>query len=125
MKNILLILIFSMNTIASQLILKKGILTVSSIYSSDNIIKYLLKVLQSPFTISAILLQGIGYMVWILVLSRLKLGLAFAISGSFFYILLAAASWIIYKEKLNSIQWVGLIMITGGVLCMTLKFNFN
>jgi len=58
MKNILLILIFSMNTIASQLILKKGILTVSSIYSSDNIIKYLLKVLQSPFTISAILLQG-------------------------------------------------------------------
>ncbi len=125
MKNILLILIFSMNTIASQLILKKGILTVSSIYSSDDVIKYLLKVLQSPFTISAIFLQGIGYMVWILVLSRLKLGLAFAISGSFFYILLAIASWIIYKEKLNSIQWVGLIMITGGVLCMTLKFNFN
>jgi drug/metabolite transporter (DMT)-like permease len=110
----------SVNTIVSQLLLKKGIIINSNILPIKTI-QSLIKILISPFVLGAIFLQIIGYIVWIFVISRMKLGLAFAISGSFFYILLALASWVLYKEKLSSIQWIGLVLITSGVLCIAMK----
>ena len=35
---------------------------------------------------------------WVVVVSRVKLGVAFSMSGAFFYILLALLSWWFYDE---------------------------
>jgi drug/metabolite transporter (DMT)-like permease len=44
---------------------------------------------------------------------------AFAVSGSFFYLLMAAASWFLFGERLTSTQWIGLVLISAGVLMVT------
>lgn len=50
-------------------------------------------VVASPKFWGAVVIQGVGFLVWIAVVSRVKLGPAFATSGALFYILLAVASW--------------------------------
>ena len=72
----------------------------------------------SPSIIAAVVIQGVGFLVWVVVVSRMKLGVAFAISGAFFYLFIAVASWLIYDEKLSFLQWGGLAMISVGVVLM-------
>ena len=74
----------------------------------------------SPTVISALALQGMGYVVWWFVLSQERLSVAFAISGAFFYLVMAASSWFLYDERLNLAQWIGLLLITAGVLMVNL-----
>jgi len=119
-KSILMILFVTINTLASQLLLKKGVFNITA---QDAFIKgwaFLFKAFTSPFIILAICLQGVGYTVWILVVSKVKLGIAFPISGAFFYILLAVASRLLFHERLTSLQWIGIIVLTVGVLMITL-----
>ncbi len=68
----------------------------------------------SPSIIGAVAIQGVGFLVWVVVVSRMKLGIAFAISGAFFYLFIALSSWLIYGEKLSVLQWGGLAMISCG-----------
>jgi drug/metabolite transporter (DMT)-like permease len=69
----------------------------------------------------AFFLQGIIALFWVYVLSRTKLIYLFTMSGAFFYILLALTSWIVLGEKLSLIQWLGVFMISFGVVC----FNYQ
>ena len=66
-------------------------------------------------------LQVIGYAVWMLVISRENLGVAVALCGAGFYLLMALAAWFIHGESLAPMQWVGIAFITIGVLCVSLK----
>ena len=61
-----------------------------------------------------------GFIVWVVVVSRVKLGVAFAISGGTFYLLLAALTWLLYGERLTLGQWAGLALISSGVLMVSL-----
>jgi multidrug transporter EmrE-like cation transporter len=121
MSPILQILLASLATLASQLLLKKGVSEVAALGSLSIGWHFLGKALLSPYVILAIVLQMAGYSLWILIISQVKLGYAFAISGGFFYILLAGAGWLFFDEVLTTIQWIGVILITAGVICMNIK----
>lgn len=116
-----IILIVTMFTIASQLLLKKAINSISVILDG-NYFNYIYAVLTSPYVISAIIFQGIGFILWIFVINKLKLGIAFALSGSFFYILMALLSWYFFGEQIKTLQWAGLFFISIGVVFLTV-FN--
>lgn len=116
-----MILLVSFATLASQLLLKKGVADIASLGGLPMGPMFLAKALQSPYVIAALVLQAAGYLVWILVVSRVKLGYAFAVSGAFFYILLAAAGVLLFQEKMTPLQWFGVLLITAGVICMNLK----
>jgi uncharacterized membrane protein len=73
----------------------------------------------SPIVISALTLQGIGYVIWLFVVAQERLSIAFAMSGSFFYLTLALMSWLLFDERLFISQWVGLVFITFGVVLVT------
>jgi small multidrug resistance pump/undecaprenyl phosphate-alpha-L-ara4N flippase subunit ArnE len=81
---------------------------------------FLLQAVTSPYVLTAIAIQGCGFLLWILVVSRIKLGVAFAISGSFFYLLIAFSSWLLYGERISAMQWAGLTLISIGVALMNL-----
>ena len=49
-----------------------------------------------------------------------KLGVAFAISGAFFYFLMAAVTWLLYGERLTLWQWAGIALISTGVLMVSM-----
>ncbi|WP_372372265.1 SMR family transporter [Xanthomonas sp. NCPPB 1638] len=114
-REIILIFIVTCSTIGSQLLVKRGLTQIAARVPSPEGIAWLVAAVLSPSVITAIVMQGVGFVVWMLVVRHVKLGVAFAISGAFFYLLLALLSWLFYGERLAAWQWVGLGLISAGV----------
>jgi multidrug transporter EmrE-like cation transporter len=102
-------------------LLKKGVTITLEKNISKSSLLFLFNTLLCPYVIIALALQVAGYMLWIFVIARMRLGFAYAILGAFGYIFLASASCIFFNEKLTFIQWIGICLITTGVICMSLK----
>ncbi|MCH2241131.1 MAG: EamA family transporter [Aquabacterium sp.] len=117
----LLIAIVTINTVASQMCLKRAIEVIGSPADLQALPTFMLRAASSPWVYASLSLQVVGYVLWILVLTREKVGVAFAISGSMFYMLIAFVAWVLYDESLSAQQWAGVLLITAGVLLVTLK----
>ncbi|MGH8464143.1 MAG: hypothetical protein ACRER5_08345, partial [Pseudomonas sp.] len=102
LRNLALIVFVTCSTLGSQLLVKKAVLAIAARARPPAGWDWLLAALASPLVWLAVAIQGVGFVVWMLVVSRVKLGVAFAISGACFYILLAALSWYLYGERLNA-----------------------
>lgn len=120
-REILLIFFVTCSTIGSQLLVKRGLAQVAARTPSPEGSAWLIAAVLSPSVITAVAIQGIGFIVWMLVVRQVKLGVAFAISGAFFYLLLALLSWLLYGERLALWQWVGLVLISVGVALVSLN----
>jgi len=118
----LLILIATLCTLGGQLILKPAVLGLKSLLQAGPI-EFLIGAATSPQVIAALGLQVLGYVAWLFVLSKEKLSIAFALSGASFYILMAFASWLFYGERLSAAQWLGLLMISVGVILVTAAYR--
>ena len=57
---------------------------------------------------------------WMIILSREKLGVATATVGAGFYTLMALSAWLVYGETLSLVQWAGIALVTLGVVCISL-----
>ena len=119
-REILMIIFVTCSTLTSQLLVKRAVTQIASREPVPSGLQWLVAACLSPEVITAVAIQGVGFVVWVVVVSRIKLGLAFAISGSFFYILIALASWLLYGERLAPLQWLGLVLVSSGVLLMSL-----
>lgn len=114
----LLVLITTLCTIAGQLILKRAVTGLKPLLQAGPI-EFLFGAATSPLVIAALSLQVLGYVAWLFVLSKEKLSVAFALSGSSFYLLMALASWYFFDERLSAGQWLGLLLISVGVVLVT------
>jgi len=119
--NLFFIATIALGTISAQLTLKKGLLLLGGIDFSSGVMLEILRVVHAPYVVGAFFLQGIIALLWVYVLSRTQLVYLFTMSGAFFYILLAMASWIVLGERLSLVQWLGVLMISAGVVC----FNYQ
>lgn len=119
-REILMILFVTCSTLGSQLLIKHAVTQLATRTPAPTGLSWMLAALSSPTVIAAVLVQGVGFIVWVVVVSRVKLGVAFAISGAFFYVLVAVASWQLYGERLTSGQWIGIVLISVGVMMVSL-----
>lgn len=120
MQVILLIILTTTFTITSQLVLKNAVNGISPILKNEGIVQFLLAAISTPWVYAALTLQVGGYVLWFFVLAQERLSVAFAINGSFFYLLVAASSWVFFDERLNGWQWFGLVLISLGVVILNL-----
>lgn len=118
-RDILMIVFVTCSTLGSQLLVKRAVLGIAARTPVPRGLDWLLAAVLSPTVWLAVAIQGIGFIVWMVVVSRVKLGLAFATSGAFFYILLAMLSWYLYGEKLAPLQWTGIVLVSAGVLMIS------
>lgn len=118
---ILMILVVTCTTLGSQLLIKYAVTQIAQKTPALVGMQWLIAAVTSPPIMLAIFIQGLGFIIWIVVVSRIKLGVAFAISGSFFYLLIALSSWMLYGERLGVMQWMGLVFVSAGVLMLTIK----
>ncbi|WP_337244470.1 hypothetical protein [Luteimonas sp. gir] len=107
-------------TLGSQLMVKRAVTLLALREPVPTGIHWLIAACFSPYVIAAVAIQAVGFITWVVIVSRVKLGLAFAISGAFLYILIAASSWLLYGERLQPLQWMGLVLVSSGVLLMML-----
>lgn len=113
-----LILVTTLCTIGGQLILKRAVSGLKPLLASGPI-DFLFGAATSPLVIAALCLQMLGYIAWLFVLSKEKLSVAFALSGSTLYLLTAIASWYFFDERLTRWQWLGFMLISTGVVLVT------
>lgn len=121
--NLMVISLVTCLTLASQLLVKFGVRALASGTVELKGWHWILATMTSWPILLAILIQGVGFVLWVIVVDRMKLGMAFAISGSFFYLLVAVSSWYLYDEKLTILQWVALLLISIGVAIFSVSGN--
>ncbi|MEO7066640.1 MAG: hypothetical protein ABI114_07010 [Rhodanobacter sp.] len=116
----LLITTTTLCTIAAQLLLKRAVNgPAMSAAMSHGPLAFVVSAAFNPIVLAALSLQVFGYIVWFFVLTRERLAIAFAISGSTFYILMALAAMYFYGERMGMWQWAGIVFISIGVLLIT------
>ena len=113
----LLIATTTLCTLVAQLVLKKAVnLPVMKAALSEGPLQFVVAAALHPLVWAALCLQVFGYVVWFFVLTREKLAVAFALSGALIYTITAFAAFYLYGERLTTLQWAGILMISSGVL---------
>lgn len=116
---LLLVAAVTVNTGASHALLKRGVSGLGIPASIEDAARLLVHCFGSPFVWASLALQVIGYAIWIVVISRERLAVATAVSGSLFYFLMAGLGWIFFNERLSVPQLAGLALITVGVVLVS------
>lgn len=76
---------------------------------------WLPEIISTPQILVAMPLYFLGFVIWLIVLSRAELSFVYPLlSGT--YILIPLASWLILEETILLRQWVGIFVISVGVL---------
>ena len=73
------------------------------------------RVFTTPAIIVAVPLYLAAFLVWLVVLSRLKLSLAYPLKAAT-YVLVPLASWLVLGEEISGGRWLGILAISAGVL---------
>jgi drug/metabolite transporter (DMT)-like permease len=118
-----LLILAALNTTASQLLLKKGVTELGGVKAVADLPRFMLLAVFSPWIVLSVCLQIVGYLMWFLVVTREKLGIAVAFTGASFYIFMVLSAWYFYGETLTVLQCAGIGLIILGLICVTLPMN--
>jgi drug/metabolite transporter (DMT)-like permease len=121
MQSKLLFALFTLIAVASQLLLRRATIALGGAPASWSALpRFIGHATLSPWIYAAGGLQVLGYVLWLVIVAREKLGVATATVGAGFYVLMALSAWLIYGEALSPLQWVGVALVTCGVACIGL-----
>jgi drug/metabolite transporter (DMT)-like permease len=110
----LIILTAILNT-AAQLLLKIGMDNIGEFsFTAANTLPIALKVITSPFIIIGMVVYVVSVTLWLLVLSRVPVGIAYPMT-SLAYIFSAIAAYYLLGEHLSYLQVIGIFIIIFGV----------
>lgn len=116
----LLFVAVTVNAVISQLLLRRALNALGSPANLAGLPRFIGNAALSPWIYASVALQILGYVLWMLVVSREKLGVATASIGAGFYVLMALSAWLVYGETLSPLQWTGIVLVTLGVVCISL-----
>jgi len=112
---IALLLATDLAAMAAELFFKKGALSTGiADVGFSSFLGYMGKMLLSPYMWFGVLFYFLNFIVWITVLSRIDLSLAYPLSG-LTYIGITFASLIFLHEKISFLRWVGVLFIAVGI----------
>ncbi|MHB1676740.1 MAG: SMR family transporter [Sulfuriferula sp.] len=115
----ILILSAVMLNSAAQLLLKAGTNCVGAFaFNAGNILPIGLKLATEPHIIGGLLCYVISVVVWIMVLSRVEVGVAYPMVSIGYVITALAAAWL-FGETLTMERIVGIGVIILGVFLIT------
>lgn len=116
---LLLILTSTCDTI-TQLFLKNAINSLNlNINSVKKIFGLIIRIALIPRVWIGFVFSCISLFIWLFVLSKVDLNLAFSID-SMHYIFIAFASGLVLKEKVSFKRWAGTILIVLGIILVSL-----
>jgi len=118
---IFLIILTSLCDTISQLLLKNSINSLQfNISGFRKIFGFICRLLAIPWVWVGFIFSCLSLFIWIFVLTRTDLNLAFSLD-SMHYIFIAFASSLVLKEKVGMNRWIGTILIVIGIILVTLS----
>ena len=116
---LLLILFGVLLNASAQILLKQGMLRVGHFaFSWHAMTPIFLKAIASPYILSGLLCYGISVVVWLLVLSRTEISLAYPLV-SIGYVITATAAYFLFHEHITPTRLAGIALIMAGVFLIT------
>ncbi|MDD5584235.1 MAG: hypothetical protein PHV55_04170 [Candidatus Omnitrophica bacterium] len=116
---ILLITLTSIFDTVRELLNKTAINSLDvNVNSIGKVFSFICALLKIPWVWLAFLLSTASLCVWLFVVSKADLNLAFSLD-SMHYIFIAIASRIFLKEKVGLLRWVGTLFIVTGIVLVT------
>jgi multidrug transporter EmrE-like cation transporter len=107
-----------LNAIA-QLMLKAATVRLGTLWPAENsLLHNTFRVVFQPFTLGGLICYGVSIVLWIVVLSRVPIGVAYPML-SIGYIVNAIAGYLLFHEVLNTTQMAGIAVIIMGVFLIT------
>jgi drug/metabolite transporter (DMT)-like permease len=100
-------------TVLGQILLKQGVSKVGPI-SFRELVPKLTQVILNPFVIGGISIYGFTTFVWLVILSHVKLSIAYPML-SLGYVLTIPFAWWFFKESIPRVRIIGAIIICIGV----------
>ena len=98
-----------------QLLLKIGMLRIGRFsISISNVVQQYARILLNPFVIAGIVGFGLSMLVWLYVLSRLELSIAYPFVA-LNYVVILLASHFLLKETVTPLKTIGVAVIVIGV----------
>ncbi len=119
-KDFSLILANVILTVTGQICLKQGMTQVGRITGLGNALNSIAKTFANPYVLAGLGIYGFTSMIWLVVLSRMKLSIAYPMI-SLGYVLSIFAAWLVFKEQIPVTRIVGGVVICVGVYMVTLN----
>ncbi|SET08458.1 EamA family transporter [Thorsellia anophelis] len=114
----LILFITSLLTSAGQLCQKQAALVRNSANSDikkpSNIKHNCIQFISLCWTLTAVIFLGFGFITWLYVLRYINVSIAYPLL-SINYIFISLGARYIFNEQLNAINYIGLVMIMGGI----------
>lgn len=119
MKNFLMIFFCVLLGVAGQLSLKHGMGSVGRFVPEvSQMVSTFARAFSNPFVVSGFFLYGISSLVWMVILSRVPLSLAYPMI-SIGYVLVVVLSKVILKEDVSAVRFAGTLVICAGVVLVS------
>jgi drug/metabolite transporter (DMT)-like permease len=116
----LLFAALTVTAVASQLLLRRATNGIGRPPTTLSALPdFIGQALLSPWIYAAGSLQVVGYVLWLVIVAREKLGIATATIGGGFYVLMSLSAWLAFGETLSPLQWTGVVLVTCGVVCIS------
>lgn len=100
--------------VSGQFLIKLGV-NQSGGLEKVGLIKFLLTAFTSPFILSGIFLYGLSAILWVIILSKIDLSVAYP-SLSLGYILILLVSALFLGESVSAIRFLGVFLIVAGIV---------
>ncbi len=114
MKDFILLFFNVLLTVIGQILFKHGMNTVGRVNSIRDVFGKLTQAFLNPYVLSGIAIYGFTTLVWLVILSRVKLSIAYPLLSSG-YVLSILFSWLFFKESIPKIRIIGAVIICIGV----------
>ncbi len=118
MHPIALVLMSVVPAVLGQIVLKGAIEGLGVTVDSAGPAGYFARLLTTPAVLAALALYGVSSLIWMVVLSKLDLSLAYPMV-SMGYVLVVFFSWLFLKEPVSALRVVGLAVICLGVVIIS------
>lgn len=110
-------------TVIAQLLLKKFAVYFGEYGFSFKIITGLItKFPQNIQLFGSMIFWAIAFLLWVVVLSRIKLNIAYPIVTALNMSLVVLGSYFFFKENLSLVQLIGILIIVFGIFLVSWKF---
>ncbi|KGF73686.1 hypothetical protein DO97_12700 [Neosynechococcus sphagnicola sy1] len=119
LRELALLLMSILMSVAGQFFLKAGALRLGKV-NSTNIISHLVSIVTTPELLAGLTCYGLGAFAYILLLTRVKLSVA-APSIALVYVFSVMIGFLIFREPVPLSRVFGLGLIVGGVVLVVWK----
>lgn len=114
MKDFMLLFFNVLLTVTGQILFKYGMNTVGRVNNIRDALGKLTQAFLNPYILSGIAIYGFTTLIWLVILSRVKLSIAYPML-SFGYVLSILFSWMLFKESIPKVRIIGALIICIGV----------